>query len=186
MPVSFAAAANKRSWALSMPDAAGRSTYAEFWTARKDGKKTWLALFSTPASNWVRNNRHSAWQDEPWHCWAIAVVAPSAAEHRGAGKHVVVWDCDPDDKILEGVVGRGTTASARDMKSTQRAFVEWVRANKARNVQLWYNTDNSASGQDRCLELAMGRLDEWAAVGDREFQGADDVRIRGCVKINRR
>jgi hypothetical protein len=169
-----------------MPDATGRSTYAEFWTASKGGKKAWLALFSTPASNWVRNNLRSAWKDEPWHCWAVAVVAPNAGKGWGAGKHIVVWDCDPDQKIREGVVGGSTTATARDLKSTQRSFIEWVRSNKARGARLWYNIDASGSGQDRCLELAMDRLVKWVEVGDIAFQGPEDPRVRGCIHIGRR
>lgn len=67
------------------------ATVSEFWCAKKDGKATWLGVFSCPSANWVQNNSvEKSWVWSCWHCFAVAIIADP-----DRGKHLVVWDCDP-------------------------------------------------------------------------------------------
>jgi hypothetical protein len=39
-----------------------QDTFAEFWKTRKDGKKFWLACFSSPNANWVAKSS-TEWEE---------------------------------------------------------------------------------------------------------------------------
>ncbi|RWA07815.1 hypothetical protein EKO27_g7297 [Xylaria grammica] len=92
--ISFSCVGERRDWEASeaMPDAPTRDTFSSFYDARKDGKKTWIGLFSVPTGQLIGN----LWKDAKWHAYAVAIISNPAG-----GKIAVLWDCDPVN-VTEG------------------------------------------------------------------------------------
>ena len=121
--ISFRNGQHKRNWAGSLPDAAHRKTISEFWTYPRRGKKTILGLFSTEITSWVGNLK---WDEEPWHCWAVAVIQGES------GKKMIIYDPDPATEELKQENPRALNV----LKGIQHTLFQWVRTNKAANIEL--------------------------------------------------
>ncbi|KAF7528423.1 hypothetical protein G7054_g10148 [Neopestalotiopsis clavispora] len=178
-PVSFKSAVEKANWLGYEPaDARSRDVISQFLNVRHPGP-TWLCYLDAPVINWVADNYttedgHKAWEDRPWHSYAIAVIKDRAP--RG-GKHLVVYDCDPPRNITRNPRIRGLLRS--------HVFSLYAQLRRIGAVRVWYNADSSSSDQGRCRELSLQRLLDWASEGDVDYRGPSDTRMRNCVEITR-
>lgn len=108
-----------------------------------------------------------------WENWAVAIIS----EEAGHGKHIVIWDCDPrpiGDKRMKEVLLNSQTVLV------QKARDRW-------NIRsIWYNQDDTLSGQDRCLPAALEWINDVLLIfGDLPFQGREDPRLWGCKELVR-
>jgi hypothetical protein len=95
--ISFGGGGDRGSWKDSLPDCdfPNRRNTTDFWKVGKNKKNTCLALCSGPNAGWVGKPKE-VWEDIPWHCFVIAVIKDPSG-----GKHLVFWDCDPEDGVNE-------------------------------------------------------------------------------------
>ena len=175
--IAYRHSTDRAKWAPHLPkeeDPQSRSTFSEFWTEKKDGKKAWLGCFTTTTENTVRPD----WDDQIWHVWGVAVIA----SQQGHGKHVIIWDCDPRPTIDEG----GELRRQRDiMFGFQRDFVKF--AEKAARIRgVWYNVDTSKSRQDQCLVHTLEWIQDMVSKGDVPFNEGGDTRVENCILLSRR
>lgn len=173
--VSFPDSARRHDWAIYWGHMKERSTMREFWLHPKHGKKTWLALFSSPPGNWVGVGENHGWVNEPWHCFALLVVNRSDRA-RKPGKMLVFWDPDPN-----------TTRTSHRIKDTLRG-IQWllfqhVRKHYCRAVEVWYSWDERYAGRGQCLQRSLERITVWAEGGDRHWHGSSDERTLGFERL---
>lgn len=181
-PISFKNGAARANWNSFEPaDCPNRDVLSNFVRAAHPGP-TWLGYMDVPTVNWVQNNRiqhdgHKAWEDDAWHSYAVAVISNPPGQ---PGKHVVVYDCDPPPAL------RAPDPRLRDIlrAPVRNLLQELQNSTHGSRPTVWYNTDETHAGQDRCRELSFARLREWAEMGDSHYQQGDE-RMRDCRKITR-
>ncbi|CAG2009959.1 unnamed protein product [Fusarium graminearum] len=136
-PLSFRNAKAKTNWEASLPDAECRDTVQDFFRAKKGGKRCWIAFCSTERVNSIKEKE---WDDEPWHCYAIAVI-----QDETRGKRLVIFDPDPDGAVSSRR-GRDQLRISRVLRGLQSAIWNFMRENKCKDVHVWYSTDRSCEG----------------------------------------
>jgi hypothetical protein len=65
----------------------------------------------------------------------------------------------------------------------QKNFIAYAKKNCLVSG-IWYNTDSSKSGRNKCLKYTLEWILEMASIGDVPFQGKDDIRVRDCVLLS--
>ncbi|OJD32320.1 uncharacterized protein BKCO1_3900098 [Diplodia corticola] len=168
-PVAFHTGTDRVNWTPYLLDANEMSTFAEFWKGKKHGKRTWLGLFTTIVESTVAAN----WWDQVWHCWGVAVITGS----KGRGKHLLIYDCDP--------VPDAASKRRRDvLLGYQQRLVAFAEA-QATLLGVWYNTDDSGTGQNRCVTHTCEWIKRMVMSGDRPLED-DDERIQNYIRLDRR
>ena len=172
--IAYKNGTDRRNWAGCLPeDSHSRSTISEFWKEAKQEKKVWLGCFTTTTESTVRHD----WDKLVWYVWGVAVIKAT----EGRGKHIIIWDCDPrTTHNAEGELQRQKNI----MFGFQKNFIAYAKKNCLISG-LWYNTDNSKSGENKCLRYTLEWILDMALIGDVAFQGKDDLRIQKCVLLSR-
>lgn len=168
--ISFSSIDNRKAWEVSkLPDALYRDVFSTFYNRGKQGNSTWIGLFSIPTGTAMGND----WEDAPWHCFTVAIIS-----RKEGGKALIIWDCDPvpvdpkRSRIKHILWGR------------QLAFTSYIRK-RCPKVEVWYNTDSRYTSRGRCLPYSLAMVRKWALLGDFKFEGREDPRVEGCVRIPR-
>ena len=173
-PLTYVDGHSKLDWLSGAPDAADRDTYSEFWAGNHHGKDTWVALVSMPIRTWVAN---PDWDTDGWHAWGLALIKPQ----KGRGKHLIIWDCDPRSPLSN----TGQPLRPQEfMLPTQVKLIKHAQK-RGRLAGVWYNTDLSHAGQNRCLEFTLKWIDEMVRSGDSPFT-ENDPRLQGCTRITKK
>ena len=98
----------------------------------------------------------------------------------GRGKHIIIWDCNSrTTHNAEGELQRQKNI----MFGFQKNFIAYAKKNCVISG-LWYNTDNSKSGDNKYLRYTLEWILDMALIGDIAFQGKDDLRIQKCVLLS--
>jgi len=195
-PIAFNKKKHLNDWIKNLPDEEDHKllgTFDDFWRSQKS-KTAALALCCVPMyPNYIkeratavkkerakehRHQRAFALEndlpppdpDTPyWHCYAIAAIRGEKGTKRYPEKHLLIYDCDAVN----------WTPRLRPNNTRQKELVRYIRGNgNNKSINIWYNTDYSHKGQQKCVVLSLGKLAEWAAEGDVPFRGASDPRAK--------
>lgn len=166
--LSFTNAKEKRNWLL-FPDSKDCGTYSDFFVRPRGDYKVLIACFSTFVGSYVGE---PDWDQKSWHAWGAAVINKGK---RGSGKELVIWDCEPNEHV--------DCPWDKVLFAQQRHFVKLVR-DKWKFERMWYNIDRKLSGEYRCLNNTMNWIIATVKVGNLDFQGECDSRVRGCKSFN--
>ena len=171
--IAYRNAGDRRNWAGHLPeDPQSRSTFSEFWKEPKQGKRVWLGCFTTTTENTVRPD----WDKLVWHVWGVAVIRTE-----GRGKHLIIWDCDPQATYNKD----GELRRRKDiMFGFQKDLITYAKTHCSLSG-VWYNVDCSKSGEDKCLAHTLEWIQEMALMGDLPFGGENDLRVQNCVLLSR-
>jgi hypothetical protein len=146
-------------------------------------KRGRLALISCITDNWVQqkdkpSGDQGTWSDM-WHVSAVALLPG-----KQLGKHLVVWDCDPN--LPNPTTGK-TISQCRAKEvlcGVQRSLWEEIRKRTSKNCQLWYNIDTSFGGKNKCLQSAATVITNWASIADEPLNSPRNPRVKRCVSIS--
>ncbi|RJE17903.1 hypothetical protein PHISCL_09758 [Aspergillus sclerotialis] len=161
----------------------GRCVFRDFLKApKRNCHMVWLCLFSMIEANWVKGED---WYNTPMHCWAVALIRQPKGT---SGRALLVYDVDPPQlarKRFSEARAAGRTRS--HLTGLQNAFLTLCReSGRIVTDSVWYLTDTTYSGQNKCLSRSIEWMHWIVGVGDRPFTGEDDPRREGLETCNRR
>ncbi|KAK2010618.1 hypothetical protein LZ32DRAFT_535650 [Colletotrichum eremochloae] len=169
--ISFKTGRVKDDWDRMLPEPKHRDHLSAFLKAPKSDKKCWIGFFSCPQRNWVGTG--NAYKTADWHCFAVLIIK----DERG-GKHLLLYDND---------------AKANVTTSSRISDVIWgLQKNLWQAVQemgcftLWYSTDRSKAGTNKCLRYSLEQVDRWSKLQDETLRDASDPRLVGFIKLTKK
>ncbi|KAK1573493.1 uncharacterized protein LY79DRAFT_492541, partial [Colletotrichum navitas] len=168
--ISFATGRTKGDWDRLLLDPKHRDHLSAFLKAPKLGKKCWIGFFSCPQSNWVGTG--NGYKDADWHCFA-AMIIPDARR----GKHLLLYDND----AKAGVTMQSRISDV--IWGLQKNL--WKAVQKMGRFTLWYSTDQSKAGTNKCLQYSLEQVHRWSKLQDEALEGESDLRLSGFVKLTK-
>lgn len=157
-------------------DSKGRDCFINFWKNPKSSDcQTWVGIASSWRRSWVKNNWDKAWDPEPWHAWAFALVKNEAI-HKS--RTLVIYDCDADMEKARA------NKSCCGLNGVQAQFVKVAREQYGRKMSIWYGGNNAQRGQNKCLRFSFEWPQEVSSHPDIPFRGPSDYRVKHCVMID--
>ncbi|KAH7199113.1 uncharacterized protein B0J16DRAFT_393253 [Fusarium flagelliforme] len=182
--LSFVDGKDRRNWAGSVPDADCRAVVSNFIKAPKpdgnDGsKRYWIALLSAPHTGKYKDGKIGSYvgrdKDKlPWHCSVVAVF-----KHEN-GYSLIVYDPDPNPMATQ------TNSRIKVvLRGLQRSIYVQLRQ-KSEDIRVWYRTREDRKSKGQCLRHAMELLRQLVEIGGGEWDGDDDPRVEGCVRLTRK
>lgn len=190
--MSFSSEKEKVNWMDCMPeiDRLDRGVFSNFTHTGKENKQYWLGLFPTPIYAWVNGKKDSnQWDDEAWHCWAVAVVPGMDSM---LGRHIFVYDCDPkipERRIFEDAKDqreedRRLGRMSANMLNKQCTMVKMIRNECGVDAQIWVNQDESRSDRGQCVRNSIDWMWKMIRAGGDPIGSGDDERLRGFKHVN--
>lgn len=151
--ISFKDGKTRNSW-TSLVDLEYRDHIGNFVVAPGKIK---IGHFSGPQSNWVGTrldeDGNPEWDQEPWHCWAAAVIKRSPGE----GIYLLIYDNDPMDATKHSRI--------RDVLRTLQSNL-WEALRKRGPVEIIYSVNPDQKGTNRCLATSLRQVRQWAQAGE--------------------
>ncbi|GAM91651.1 hypothetical protein ANO11243_097030 [Dothideomycetidae sp. 11243] len=168
--LTFPTSREKANWSEHLQDAAGRDTFSGFMKAAFQRKNVRLACASTWIRSWVQrlgetksNAKSLTWDDDPWHCWGIALV-----KSKLGGYQLLIWDNDQPQTDVSKREELETLRWHGLIIGTQYRFVEMARE-KWRINGLWLSVGHTPQ-DDQCLRATGEWVRRMAKLPDREWE----------------
>ncbi|OBR01994.1 hypothetical protein CH63R_14566 [Colletotrichum higginsianum IMI 349063] len=168
--ISFKTGRTKDFWDTMLLEPEHRDHLSAFLKAPKSGKKCWVGFFSCPQSNWVGTG--NAYKSADWHCFAVLIISDERC-----GKHLLLYDNDAK---------AGVTTSSRISDviwGLQKNL--WTSVQKMGRFTLWYSTDQSKAGTNKCLRYSLEQVHRWSELKDETLQTERDLRLTGFIKLTK-
>lgn len=129
--------------------------FGNFWKKPKSAHcQTWVGIVASWRKSWVRNNRDKAWDREPWHAWAVALVKN---EFTHINRNFISTIAVQTWRKLKMVVA---------WTVYKHNFMKVAREKCGRNLNIWYGGNNAQRGRDKCLRFAFKWMQEVASHPD--------------------